>query len=65
MGLIKTTHHELKKLMCWGVYETGNKKLERRQVRELFVHSGGLGGALGFPLVGEPAHHPYARPRFL
>jgi len=35
MGLIETTNHELKKFMCWGVYETGNKKPERRRVREL------------------------------
>jgi hypothetical protein len=35
MGLIETTNHELKKFMCWGVYEIGNKKPERRRVRVL------------------------------
>ena len=48
---------------CANPYDGHLKNRSGGGSRELYVHCGGLGGVLGFPPLGGPAHRPYTRPQ--
>jgi hypothetical protein len=56
---MKTTH--MSREFVWERFsEKDNEKIGAEAGQRDFVYNGSLGGALGFPPSGGPAHHPCA-----